>query len=160
MKGKKLLAGLLVGIMIVCLVPVMGYGEIEQWRLYEKVSYIQYELLRASVKYMMRNPTNFLCFELYYMSPGPIRTIIDVTFPEEVDLKDKIFIQITDKRGLLFNKSGIALLEQFKMYLDALYTYIEHIATDMDNDIVTVFYSKGDIPLGYFYQGEYHLWEE
>jgi len=28
----------------------------------------------------------------------------------------------------------------------------------MDTDVVAQFLSKQQIPLGYFYQGEYHLW--
>jgi len=28
----------------------------------------------------------------------------------------------------------------------------------MNNDVVVGFYSKGNILLGYFYKGEYHLW--
>jgi len=35
-----------------------------------------------------------------------------------------------------------------------------YLAMDMDADIVAIFISKGDIALGYFYQGEYHLWEK
>ena len=51
--------------------------------------------------------------------------------------------------------------DEFKSILEALFSYLEAgVATDMDTDIVAKFHSKGAIPLGYFYQGEYHLWEE
>ncbi|MFQ5835086.1 MAG: hypothetical protein ACE5HR_04100 [bacterium] len=34
-------------------------------------------------------------------------------------------------------------------------------ATNMDTDIVAAFFSaEGGTPLGYFYEGDYHLWEE
>jgi len=42
--------------------------------------------------------------------------------------------------------------------LEVIYTFISAEATDMDGDIVAVFYRREGIPLGYFYQGGYHLW--
>lgn len=30
----------------------------------------------------------------------------------------------------------------------------------MDNDVVAKFHSEDETPLGYFYEGEYHLWEK
>jgi len=39
-------------------------------------------------------------------------------------------------------------------------SYLEEVTTDMAADIVAVFYSEKETTLGYFYQGEYHLWEE
>ena len=50
------------------------------------------------------------------------------------------------------------LLGDFKRQLEATYSFIAAWATDMDTDVVAVFYGRGEIPLGYFYQGEYHLW--
>ena len=58
-------------------------------------------------------------------------------------------------------------LTLFSIQLDTLYSFIQHIATDLNTDIVAVLYGEKEgsfgyehVPLGYFYQGEYHLWEE
>jgi len=65
-----------------------------------------------------------------------------------------------DNRGVFSYKSGIALRDEFKRQLKVIYSFISLVATDMDADIVAQFLSREAIPLGYFYQGEYHLWEE
>lgn len=155
MRGKKLLAGFLVGVMIVCLVPVMGYGEIP----------IRMELnfLYAKIDYIMRNPNSFLNFILHYDPEGAIGEVFEYleSFPD-IDTKGKILVVVLDNRGVFSNKSGIALLEEFEKQLEVIYWSIQHVATDMDTDIemVAVFFSRGKILLGYFYQGEYYLWEE
>jgi len=48
-------------------------------------------------------------------------------------------------------------LDSFKKNLEVIYSFIRVIATDMDTDVVALFLSKEEIPLGYFYQGEYYL---
>jgi len=152
MKGKRLLATLLLGAGL-CFVPALGYGEVKEWMIEEKARYIDIVLLEASVRHIMGNPTNFL-YAMFNYSPVQVHG----GFPKGVDVTGKIWVRITDSRGVFFyNKSGIALRDQFKRVLEDIYTYIDHVATDMDADIVAIFISKEDIALAYFYQGEYHL---
>jgi len=81
-------------------------------------------------------------------------------FPEGVNTKGKIYVIIYDSRNVFIDELTVALLEQFKLALEIPYSYISMVATNMNTDIVAKFYSKEGIPLGYFYQGEYHLWGE
>ena len=157
MRGKKLLAAFLLGVGF-CFVPVLGYGEIEKWVLERKVSHMDVELLQARVNYMMTNPTDFLYFGAYYDPYGRIGGIR--AFPKNVDTKGKIVIAVYDSRKIFCNKSRAALLDQFKKELEAIYSFLRVIATDMDTDIVAKFFTGEQVPLGYFYQGEYHLWGE
>ncbi|TET59116.1 hypothetical protein E3J48_08245 [Candidatus Aerophobetes bacterium] len=160
MKGKKLLAAFLLGA-VLCFVPALGYGEIPEWTRENKVSYIDYDLLRAMVKYAMRNP-NHLIVDLYDVPYGlPRSKITEFPIPKDIDYRNKIFVLVEDRkhRAIFSDKSGIALLDQFKRELEVIYSYIEGVATNMNSDVVAVFYSREGIPLGYFYQGEYHLWE-
>ncbi len=158
MKNKKLLAIILLSLSL-CFVSGVGYGEIEADRYGKvEVSYMEYLLLYRMVVHIMVNSTKFGDVRFYYDRDRSYGK--KLKFPVDVDTKGKILIIVTDSRDKMFSKSGTGLLEKFKQNLDNIYTYIEDIATDMDADIVAKFHSKGDIPLGYFYQGEYHLWEE
>jgi len=67
---------------------------------------------------------------------------------------------VYDTRGLFAYKSGGALLDQFKEELEIIYSCVDYIATDMNSDIVAKFLTREEIPLGYFHQGQYHLWLE
>ena len=189
MKNKKLLAIILLSLSF-CLVSGVGYGEIiipKQSKIVaelivEKMLEDEYEneplwpfirsmreemreemgllklynnLLTARINYMMSNPTTFTSVYIYYDSIGWIEE-----FFEDVNTKGKIYVVIRDFRGYFSDRSGVVLKEAFKIYLDVIYSFIENLATDMDNDIVALFISKGEIRLGYFYQGEYHLWDE
>ena len=131
------------------------------------VDYIDYQFLEARFEYMMHNPTNFLAVDLGY-DPSGLSGILH-GLPEGVDTKEKIIVRIYDNRSFFSNKSGMALLEAFKRELERIYSFIERWQVlvpnmDMDIDIVAIFFSSEDFPfvslLGYFYQGEYHLWEE
>ena len=155
MRGKKLLVAFLLGVGL-CFVPALGYGEVEHWADEAKASLMDFILLQARVDYMMRNPTNFLNVSFYYDSKGRYEDL----FPEGVHTKGKIYIDITDNRGLFSYMSGTASLDQFKRELEVIYSFIDHLATSKYFDIVAAFRSEEEIPLGYFYQGEYHLWEE
>jgi len=147
--------------MIVCLVPVMGYGEIPevflesskvpQWRLF---------VLEAQISYIMKNPDVFWEFEIIYDPEGFCTKFKEV--PQGVDTGGKFVIKIHDSRKWFSGSEipEIKLLEIFKVMVEKVYSYIDYMATDMNTDIVAIFYSGGGIPLGYFYQGEYHLWEE
>jgi len=154
MKGRGLLVAFLLGVGL-CFVPALGYGEVEHWADEAKASLMDFTLLNARVNYIMHNPTNFLNVNFYYDPKG----MYEDRFPEGVHTKGKIYIDVMDNRGLFSYMSGTALLDQFKRELETLYSFIRYMATNMDTDIVAVFRSKGGIPLGYFYQGEYHLWE-
>ena len=46
------------------------------------------------------------------------------------------------------------------MELEIVYSVIRTIATDMDSDIVATFLNEETDGLGYFHQGEYHLWKQ
>jgi len=160
MRSKKLLAGILLGVSL-CFIPVLGYGKLHPM-LKEYVEggkglWIEYNFLEAAVRYIMCNPTSFLWVEFDY-DPIGIRGVGEL--PEGVSSKGKIFVLITDNRGVFSRKSETTLLNQFKRELKTAYSYISFFAWDMNTDIVAKFYNRERIPLGYFYQGEYHLWEK
>ena len=158
MKGKQLLTAFLLGVSL-CFVPVLGHGEVRHMWNEAKATLMEIVLLEARIDYMMRNPDVFLDVFLRYDSTGRFAR----EFPVNVNTKGKIFIGVQDnKRGGYSYKSGTALLELFKVDLKLLFAFVKvkRVVTNMDTDIVAVFYSRGSIPLGYFYQGEYHLWEK
>jgi len=171
MKNKKLLAIILLSLSF-CFMSGVGYGEefsSKEWaasmklmrrRMYDelKASSMDIYLLEARVSYMMRNPTGFLLIGLAYDLFGVGGKAWG--FPEGVDTKDKIYIAITDNRGASANKSEAVLLEQFKKELNIIYVGLFIRAPDMATDIVAKFSSMENVPLAYFYQGEYHLWGE
>jgi len=121
-------------------------------------TWLDFFLLDARVSYMMNSVFSFKFVNFYYDRDGRLKFVYK--FPQKVETKDKIVVSVYDKGSGWSKKSGIDLLEMFKHDLDIIYTYIEILATDMDNDIVAIFYSGGEILLGYFYRGEYHLWKE
>lgn len=166
MRIRGLLAAFLLGVGL-CFVPVLGYGEIpgrliegkvDAW-LDSRVSLLDFFLLEARVNYIMYNPTSFLNVFIDYDPDGKK---FGKFFPEGADTKGKICLMVIDNRGVFSDKSGIALLGQFKKSLRVIYSFIEPMTTDMDTDIVAKFLSKDEKggELGYFYQGEYHLWEK
>lgn len=158
MKRRRLLVALLLSVSL-CFISVSGYGEVKKEMDEEKVSLMRFYLLWARVNYTMDYPTTFLGVNFVYDSDGKHRK----GFPESVDTKGKICVQVFDNRdafNIPFYKSKRALLEKFKEELEVIYSYIDFLATDMDTDIVAKFYSEEGIPLGYFYEGEYHLWEK
>ena len=164
MRGKKLLATFLVGIVIVCFVPVPAGGRIPELFL-ESTSPVppwQLFVLHARISFIMKNPDTFWEFEIVYDAKGVFTEFKEV--PQRVDTEGKFVIKIYDSRDwfskLESETPRIKLLEILKGMLEKVYSYIDYMATDMNTDIVAVFYSKQEIPLGYFYQGEYHLWEE
>ena len=52
------------------------------------------------------------------------------------------------------------MLADFKSILETIHSYIDIMVTDMETDVVARFVDSDGIPLGYFYQGEYHVWEK
>ena len=157
MKSKGLLAAFLLGVGL-CFVPALGHGEIKGWMIEKKASIIDFMLLDARIRYLMWNPTNFLYVDLYYDEYGVYGTADRL--PESLDTKDKIYVQVADTRGVFSYEPKKALLSEFKRQLELIYSFIEDVATDMDTDIVAIFFNRKERPLGYFYQGKYHLWEE
>jgi len=128
--------------------------------LYEiQASYWNLFLLEAKIHYTMLNPTSFLYVDFHHDRAGEWGK---TKLPESVDTNGKICIHIRDNRGVFSNKSGAALLGQFKRTLESIYrtSSIAIVNVDMDVDIVAMFCSEENLPLGYFYQGEYHLWEK
>ena len=187
MKKKRFLAAILLGMVLCFVVSGVGYGEIyipgeprtigdlfaDSWeeskyanellwplirRMREGIWLLklEYALLNASISYIMTNLTTFTTVYFYYDSSG----WSEENFPEGVNTKGKIYVLFGDLRGYFSGRSGVALREALKIQLDAIYSFIKKIATNMDDDIVALFVSKGGIPLGYFSEGEYYLWDK
>jgi len=156
MKERRLLAGLLVGIGL-CFMAVAGHGKVKA--LVDQ-THMDTMCLSAQIEYIMRYPINFLYVKISYDPTG----LHGALFPEDLDIdtKDKICISIFDNRGVFSDKSGHALLMQFKIELEAIWSSPSiDVLTDYENeDIVATFYNREQVFLGYFYQGEYYLWEE
>ncbi len=157
MMNKKLLTVILLSLSF-CFVSGVGYGEVPKWMLEAKASYLNVELLEAEVSYIMTNPTSFLNVDFSYDSTGYWGEIAKL--PKSVNTKGKICIFFGDNRDRFSYKSGTALLDTFKRDLKVIYWFIQIVATDMDSDIVATLLSKEGIPLAYFYQGKYYLWED
>ncbi len=143
MKNKKLLAIILLSF---CFVPGVGYGKIAEWLDERKASILDMELLDAKVEYIMTNPTTFLNIDLFYVKNTMIPSTIGVS--------------VRDNRGRFSYESGIALKDTFKRSLEVIYSFIAHISTDINTDIIAFFSSREGIQLGMFKDGEYLLQEE
>lgn len=167
MGNKKLLAVILLSLCLCFMVSGMGYGEINKLAKGREYSHIDFLLLNARVSYIMNNPDSFLWVFFSYDPEGAIGEFIEL--PDGVDTKDKILVYIRDQRGTLpyedifsnWDDLGEeALFNVFKVVLENIYSYIDLVAEDMNNDVVAIFNDKESISLGYFYHGEYHLWKE
>ncbi len=157
MKNKKLLAIILLSLSF-CFVSGVGYGEVKEWTLERTVRIIDLQLGWDMLFYVWDHETDFLVVIFSYDS-----YVGKVTFSSKPDVstEGKILIEITDSRGIFSNKSGIALLNLFRKTLRDIYSYIEDYVTDMDADVVAILKAfPGGHELAYFYQGEYHLWDE
>ena len=167
MKCKRLLSVVLLSLSF-CFVSGMGYGEILLgFYLHEEMTWeevemaMQFQFLEVTIRYMMRNPTSFLDVRFYYDEAGAFSAL----FPKDLDTKDKLFVDVLDNRGVFSGKSGPALLDEVKKQLAALFLFLGSVATDIDNDVVVTVGvilpgAKIRTGLAYFYQGEYHLWED
>lgn len=157
MRGKKLLAAFLLGVSL-CFIPVLGYGEVKH-RTYEYEELcMKFRLLEVKIDYIMANPTDFLKVSFYYDPEG--RGTEFGLFPEGVDTKDKINVMVYDNRDVFSDKAGLTLLQQFKKELKEIDRFLGWVAPNMDTDVVAIFHGRGAKTLGYFYEGEYHLWEK
>ena len=146
MRSKGLLAAFLLGVGL-CFVPVLGYGTVHEWMDDLKVSSLEFSLLGAKVDYMMQNPTNFLIVRFIYDSRGTFGKVAEsgkdtgfMKLPKGADTKGKILVMVFDSRGVFSHKSQTALLGQFKKELDLIYMHLFVIASNMDTDIVAVFW--------------------
>ncbi|KKL66980.1 hypothetical protein LCGC14_2139540 [marine sediment metagenome] len=157
MKNKKLLVVILLSLSFCLVVSGVGYGEIPEWMNIAEATYMRVSLLEARVGYMMRNPTSFLTVNFRYHPPGVLALNFPVSY---ANAEGKIYVLIHDIRDRFSELSGIALLNMFKRTLETLYSFIRVEATDMDDDIIAALYTEEEIPLAYFYQGKYHLWDE
>ncbi len=163
MRSKTLLAAFLLGVGL-CFAPALGYGEemdIDQLRkelAEDKVSRMRVILLEAKVDYMMTAPTTFLRIDVGYDRLGLMRMVWEL--PEGIDTKGKICVSVGDNRGVFSHKSRMALLNRFKMELEFMCLFLGMVVANMNTDVVAIFDSDGGNRLGYFYQGEYHLWGE
>ncbi len=155
MKNKKLLAIILLSLSF-CFVSAVGYGRVRVEIAETKATRFDIKLLDAKIDYILGNPNDFLYILLRY---DPVGTYGD-QFPRWVITKDKIVVVIWDIRNKFSGKSEEVLLSYFKVELEDIVTGLEDLITDINTDVVAIFYSKKAIPLGYFYQGEYHLWED
>ena len=160
MRGKGVLAAFLLGVGL-CFVPGLAHSEISELLKEKAYSHIKFCLLDARITYMMNHPDHFLNVYFVYDEYGVFGKPIGL--PEAVDTRNKVCIYIKNNREIdLFSPDWAesALFFSFKVVLGNIYSYIGLLATNMDTDIVAVFYSKTDVKVGYFFEGEYHLWEE
>jgi len=156
MRVKGLLAAFLLGAGL-CFVPVLGYGKVEPP---VDVHDMDIKLLKAQIDYIMENPTTFLNVSCSY---NHLVSWVDLFLPEkDIDTAGKIFVIVTDNRGVFSGKSWYPLLDEFQIQLEAVYSCLEVRILgplDLHTDIVAAFYSEKKVLLGYYYQGEYRIWK-
>ncbi len=154
--GKKRFLATILLVMIFCFVSGVGYGEIPEWVHERKASYLDFYLLGALIDYMMFEKDSFLRVAYYYDSIGTRAE----GFPAGVKTKGKIVISVADSRGFFAGKTGQYLLFEFEERFFSIKYFLSSLCSDFDNDVVAEFMTADGEPLGYFYQGEYYLWEE
>ena len=157
MRYKKLLAIILLSLSF-CFVSRVGYGELieKEWLLGTQARPINFLLLNSRVNYIMSYPDSFLRVSYSYDEFGQFAE----SFPAGVSTKDKIYVAVFDSRDVFSGKTGAMLLLELKMQGFRACYYLQVIVSDTDNDIVVKFMDDLGKPLAYFYQGEYHLWDE
>jgi len=141
----------------------MGYGkqytaeEIKKQIHEQKASYMDIVLLKAKTNYIMDNPADFLKIILTYDHQGIFLSSDEKEIlPDNINSKCKIIVRITDNRGAVPLTSIRALANFFVPHFLAVCRYIS-VLGDIDTDVIGIFCNKEDIPLGYFYKGEYHF---
>ncbi len=153
---KKLLAIIFLSLSF-CFVSGVGYGEVQEWMDKEEVSFMDISLLQARIDYIMQRPNDFMNVVLYYDPSGILGREI---FSGSIDTKGKIVVRIEDTRDFFGDEPDLYMIP-FALELNIIYNLssLRSVATDRDSDIVAIFYRKGK-EIGYFDQGDYHLWEE
>ena len=97
---------------------------------------------------MMYNPIYYLNVYFYY---DPVESLgRNDLLSKGITTNGKIYVMVYDTRGLFAYKFGKALLDQFKEELEIIYSYIGHIATDMNSDIVAKFLDQRGSSPGLF----------
>ncbi len=105
----------------------------------------------------MTFPDNFLRVLYFYDDYGGFAE----SFPAGVRTKGKIIVEVIDNRDHLHGAATEkVLLSEFELYLPEVTFQIQFMVDDLVNDIVVRFTDIDGNRLGYFYQGEYHLWED
>lgn len=155
MKDKRFLVAILLSLSL-CFVSGVGYGEVYDYGGPLGPLVMYFRLQQARIDYIMQNPTDFLDVGFHHDIEGKFSE--EGFFPQETVTKDKIVVMLRDNRGV-FNKKGHALLKRFEQELKEIYLFLKSVTTEV-YDIVAIFYNQEGLPLGYYYQGEYHLWEE
>jgi len=119
---------------------------------------LEMSLLNCRITYMMINLYNYQNVGFVYDPDGELGKTV---FPKGVNTKNKIIVRVEDIREEFINKSREDLLILFWAELMSISSVLEGTAiTDMDTDIVAVFFSGDGNPLAYFYQGKYRFWED
>ena len=157
MRYKKVLATVLLAVSF-CFVSGVGYGELieKEYLLGTQARPIESQFVESIINYIMMYPDSFLRVSHYYDEIGRWAEY----FPAGVKTKDKIVVFILDSRDIFSGKTGTTLLLELKLQGFRACYFLGAIVSDMDNDIVVKFMDNLGEPLGYFYQGEYHLWDE
>ncbi len=157
MKNKRLLVIILLSLSFCFVIGGVGYGEVQEWMDKEEASAMDTSLLEARIDYIMQRPNDFMDVVLYYDATGIFGREL---FSGNIDTKGKIVVRIEDTRDFFVGEPEFLIIP-FALELNAIYklSVLQSVATDRDSDIVAVFYGEGK-ELGYFYQGEYYLWEE
>ena len=138
-----------------CFVSGVGYGEVYDFGDPLGPLVMYFRLLQARIDYIMQNPTNFLDVGLHYDIEGEFSE--EGFFPQGVETEGKVVVTLQDNRGIFFNRiKEEDLLRRFQQELTEVYTFLEPVATEMD-DIVAIFYNQKGLPLGYYYGGSYKL---
>ena len=167
MSAKKVLVVILLAVSF-CFVSGVGYGKeftLEEGReiaYKQKASELDLMISNARTSYIMDNPTNFLNIYCIYDALGLVR-YDDLREKNLPFTKGKLVVTIRDNRAAFSGKSGVDLLAIFHKHLLAfIYTSGANMGTffPYDTHVLAIFYSEEKVPLGYFYQGEYHLWKE
>ena len=155
MKSKRLLVVVLLTVTL-CFTSTAGYGEVQHWLDDVQPTAMDVFLLTARLNYVMENPYGFLSVQILYDRTG---TGV-VGLPSPILTAGKIYVSMLDTLSVFVDKIEEDLLKTFKKELEYLYSYFSKCATNMDTDVVAAFYDWDGTPLGYFYQGEYQLWQE
>ena len=157
MRKKQFVAAILLGV-VLCFVSGLGYAKVKESLLEPVVARrLEFRLLDAQVAYIMTFPDTFLRVLYFYDGYGDFAK----WFPAGVLTKDKIIVEVIDNRDYFHGAATEkVLLSEFEFHLSKVTFLIQFMVDDLANDIVARFTDIDGNHLGYFYQGEYHLWEE
>lgn len=78
----------------------------------QKATFMGLYLLMARIDYIVRNPDLFLNVNLCYQKPEIKRPERD--FPEDVDMRGKVWVVFKDNRGMFSDESEADLLSYLR----------------------------------------------